>query len=189
MHLPVLISLFGSYFGTQIPSQTVFVYDCMNTSGEHLKRSQSECVAPYIFFRFIADNVKFTMESSLLGVRLSIIQLNDRHNGPNIVQIIRTMTSSTHNICPVGILFNYDCPLSKSFISAVSKNQCVQFGMFERVYIVSVLIGRMLWRAFQVVDFRGKHRLSGNPTASRDFALHRRRNRVHQFRRCHWVCR
>lgn len=71
------------------------------------------------------------MKSSLFGFRLSIVQLNDRKNALNIDHIIQTMLSTTHNISPVGILFNYDCPHSKSFISAVSENKKKQFVQFR----------------------------------------------------------
>lgn len=141
MHLAVIFSLFASYFGTQTPSQTVFVFDCMNTSGEHLQRFQSVCVESIKIFiyciLFFADNVKFMMESSLLGVRLSIVQLNDRNTSLNIDHIIKTMLFTTHNISPVGIIFNYDCPHSKSFISAVSRKKSAQFRVFEEVLCFS----------------------------------------------------
>lgn len=119
MHLSVLLSLLSSYFGTQDKSPTVLVHDCMHTSGRlfhPFDSARSANVDKY----FVADNVKLMMESSLLGFRLSIVQLNDKNNDLNVDHIIETMLHTTRNICPVGILFNYDCPHSKSFVSAVS---------------------------------------------------------------------
>lgn len=81
--------------------------------------STQPCSANVKLF-FIADNVKLMMQSSLLGFRLSIVQLNDKNNDLNVNHIIQTMLLTTHNVCPVGVLFNYDCPHSKSFVSAVS---------------------------------------------------------------------
>lgn len=65
------------------------------------------------------------MDSSLFGFQLSIIQMKDTNNknNLNLDHIIQTILITTHNISPVGILFNYDCPYSKSFISAVSNNE------------------------------------------------------------------
>lgn len=122
MHLPVLLSLLSSYFGTQNKSQTVLVHDCMNTSGRLFHPFDSARSANFSKF-FIADNVKLMMESRVLGFRLSIVQLNANNNDLNVDHIVQTMLLTTRNICPVGILFNYDCPHSKSFVSAVSEKK------------------------------------------------------------------
>lgn len=131
MHLSMLLSLLSSYFGSQNQSQTVFVYDCMKTSGKLFHPFVSARLANANFL-FVADNVKLMMQSSLFGFRLSIVQLNDANNDLNVNQIIQTMLLTTHNVCPVGILFNYDCPYSKSFVSAVSEDP-LNLRIFKKV--------------------------------------------------------
>lgn len=127
------------------------------------------------------------LHASKLDFRMSIVPLKD---DVNIDHIVQTMLFTIHDISPIGILFNYDCPHSKSFIAAVCefKNR-FNFKFSINRCSVSVFVDQMLCWAFQVVDFRGEHWLGGDSTATSGFAFRRRWHLLHQFRRCHWVCR
>lgn len=122
MHLPVLLSLLAAYFGAHHQSPNVFVCDCMNQSGWHFGQIQYALhKLMYLNFFLNAENVELMKEASSLSFRLSVVQLSDNNN-LIVDYAVQTLLRATRYISPVGILFNYDCAYSKSFIFAVSRN-------------------------------------------------------------------
>lgn len=85
----------------------------------------------------IPDSLKLMRESSLLGFRMSIFQLKDSSDDQSMKHAIQLMLSTTHNISPVGVLFNFDCSRSVDFMSAVSnKAKSLNAKIFEKLKMI-----------------------------------------------------